>query len=555
MHEISGDLAVLCRHGLIVEINSAGWQMLGARGAEDLLDDTFADQVTADYTQIVADLLALRVIELVPTPVQLRRIDGSAFDAALLIHPARELGEGYAVVTARDTSHEGLLARSARESKDRFHLLVERSMHMICECRGGQVSYLNPAGAEMLRIRGIQGLLGWTIWDIFADEYRDIFAADVEALLAERTILPVRLRRFDGDIFDAQILVTRLHEQSANLDFMIEARDITGHNRAVGALRQMNETLEHKVAERTLELAREKMFVEGLLEAVPNPLWWKDVDGRFLGYNRAFRQAHGVSGESWVGRRMEEVLPEADCSTAALADHDVVARARIEYEAAMTDAEGARRNVVVCKTTWRSGDANTPAGIIGVMMDITERKKMEAELRRLATTDAMTGCLNRRRFLELAQGEFIRSQRSRRPYTVLMLDIDHFKRINDNFGHPVGDEAIKALVAVCQATIRTPDHLGRLGGEEFAIVLPETTGDGAIFLAERLRKSVSKISLPTAQGAVEFTTSIGLAEFRPDDISAEATLSRADQALYRAKNGGRNRVIAWTAEAEAVNHP
>ncbi|TAN61961.1 MAG: GGDEF domain-containing protein, partial [Magnetospirillum sp.] len=131
-----------------------------------------------------------------------------------------------------------------------------------------------------------------------------------------------------------------------------------------------------------------------------------------------------------------------------------------------------------------------------------------------------------------------------RPLSGLMLDIDHFKRINDTFGHPVGDLAIKAMADACADAIRAIDALGRLGGEEFAIVLPDTELAAAVMVAERIRAAVSQIAIATDKEPVTFTTSIGVAQLTEADLSVEALLSRADAALYGAKNSGRNKVVA-----------
>ncbi|MBF0562518.1 MAG: diguanylate cyclase [Alphaproteobacteria bacterium] len=552
MLEISGDLAALCRYGRILEVNSAGCQMLGAETEAELVGTAIVDLVGGDYVPLVSDLILINVISPTSTHVQMQRLDGSPFEASIVICPARELGNGYAMVTVRDRSHEGHLAKEARESESRFRLLVENSMHLICECRGDRIVYMNQAGLTMLGVTTNKNRGSWPIWEIFHPQYREIFASEMDTLLDERAIMPVLLRRENGAIIDAQICVTPLScsgmaQSTSVVNFMMEARDITAHNRAVSALRKNNETLEQKVIARTQDLAREKLFVEGLLDSVPNPLWWKGLDRTFLGYNRAFRKWHGLDGDEWIGRRMEDVMGEAYIGPAVDdASHDPT-NPHVEYEAMMPMAEVGPRHVVVSKKAW-SDTNHTPAGVIGVMLDITERKHMEAELRRLATTDGLTGTFNRRHFMVLAEEEYSRAARYGRPLAFLMLDIDHFKRINDTYGHPVGDEAIKALARVCMTMIRPHDSLGRLGGEEFAILLPESSRDGALILAERLRLAVAEIRVhaaPTAaEATISFTASIGAAVLEPDDFSAAAILSRADQALYLAKNGGRNRVVA-----------
>ncbi|TAN60230.1 MAG: PAS domain S-box protein, partial [Magnetospirillum sp.] len=279
--EVSRDLFCLCAGGTVIDINSAGIAMLGAETADQVVGRAFRDLVGDDYAQVLDDLLHLVEIEEAAIPTQIRRLNGITFEAELRIHPARELGGSHAVVTARDISHLGRLARIARQSEDRFRVLVEKSMHLIAQCHGGRVVYLNDAGMAML---GVVGPLGMAVADMFSGEYREIFSADPSLLLSEPGVMPVRLAHRDGSAFDAQILVTPLPSSGAVPEFMIEARDVSGHLRAVAALRHMNETLESQVTERTSELAEERSravearrFIESLLEAVPNPLWWKGV--------------------------------------------------------------------------------------------------------------------------------------------------------------------------------------------------------------------------------------------------------------------------------------
>jgi len=169
---------------------------------------------------------------------------------------------------------------------------------------------------------------------------------------------------------------------------------------------------------------------------------------------------------------------------------------------------------------------------------------MQRQLERLATTDSLTGALNRGRFMARAADEVMRSLRYGRALSAIMLDIDHFKKINDTHGHATGDEAIRSVVRVCRSLVRGADILGRLGGEEFAILLPETPPQGAVLLAERLRRAlaVTEVRIPGGVG-VTFTVSVGVSALRPGEEAVSALLARADEALYRAKNGGRNRVV------------
>ncbi len=166
-----------------------------------------------------------------------------------------------------------------------------------------------------------------------------------------------------------------------------------------------------------------------------------------------------------------------------------------------------------------------------------------AELKVLATTDALTGTLNRRRFFEEAEEERARSARYKHPLSLAMLDLDHFKAINDRFGHAVGDEALQRAAAVMRRVVRRQDRVGRYGGEEFGVLFPETGLDEALSVAERLRREIASEEIHAGEERVELRVSCGVAAWRPDE-SIDATLRRADAALYQAKQAGRNRVTA-----------
>jgi diguanylate cyclase (GGDEF)-like protein len=190
-------------------------------------------------------------------------------------------------------------------------------------------------------------------------------------------------------------------------------------------------------------------------------------------------------------------------------------------------------------------------GYEGIVRDVTPFKKMEAELRRLATTDSLTGINNRRHFMELAHKEMSRSRRHGYAFSLIMLDIDHFKKINDTHGHASGDQVLRECCGVCLSQLRESDIMGRLGGEEFAIALPECGGSAAEAVANRIRSAMASHTVTTESGAIQFTASMGVTEFQPDD-NLEAALERADNALYLAKKNGRDQVMAHTMEDAAA---
>jgi len=183
--------------------------------------------------------------------------------------------------------------------------------------------------------------------------------------------------------------------------------------------------------------------------------------------------------------------------------------------------------------------------MIAIKEDISEHKRLENKLKRQARTDGLTGLSNRRYFMECAEKELLRNKRYHKEIAFLMLDIDYFKKVNDTFGHAIGDIAIKRVADVCIETIRKTDILGRIGGEEFAILLVETNYIDAIKVAERLRLNVENIKLFDDNGVqVNIRISIGITKYHSEDDSLEDLLICSDKALYRAKNEGRNRVIS-----------
>jgi diguanylate cyclase (GGDEF)-like protein/PAS domain S-box-containing protein len=177
--------------------------------------------------------------------------------------------------------------------------------------------------------------------------------------------------------------------------------------------------------------------------------------------------------------------------------------------------------------------------------EIAERRQAQEELERLATIDPLTQIANRRHFLALAERELARMRRDLTTAAVLMLDIDHFKAVNDTHGHAVGDQVLQAVAAGCARMLRDVDLFGRLGGEEFAVVLPDTDLDAATVAAERLRATVAGLALEIAHGAapIAVTISLGVAAFGAHHAGVEGALSRADAALYAAKRAGRNRTV------------
>lgn len=316
-----------------------------------------------------------------------------------------------------------------------------------------------------------------------------------------------------------------------------------------------NETLREQ-AEMLADLAEEKalaenaarkagQFVEQLLEAVPLPLFYRLKGDGSLGLtNSSYAALYNREPSEITGKPLSTLLPPNVVSDIDRMDEELyTAPDTVQvYEIDLTFPTAQGRRFVLNKTAIHD-EEGTVTGVLGAMVDVTERHNLARELERLATTDPLTGLYNRRVLLDRAQETVERVRRYRRPASLIMMDIDHFKSINDTFGHDIGDRVLRRVAEVMRGTLRKAgDLVARFGGEEFAVLVPETDIDGATVLAERLRLAVEETEIDTPMGARRFTASFGVAALEDEHESVEAAIKRADDALYRAKNSGRNRV-------------
>ena len=286
------------------------------------------------------------------------------------------------------------------------------------------------------------------------------------------------------------------------------------------------------------------------------------ADGRIVDANDAAVAFYGRSRETLTTLRVTDInclSPDEVAAEMALAATQ--ARSHLHFRHRL--ASGEVRDVEVHSGPIEVGEREL---LYSIVHDVTDRRRAEraladttaalersnAELERLAMQDALTGVSNRRHFTAIAERDTALARRHRWPLSVLMIDIDHFKEVNDTHGHAVGDEVLRVLAGVFQSALRTTDHLGRFGGEEFVVLLPDTALDGAATTAERLRTAVAATAFTGRDGEpFACTISIGLTEWNPADSSIEDALKRADAALYDAKHAGRNAVRCAAAEVGA----
>lgn len=270
-----------------------------------------------------------------------------------------------------------------------------------------------------------------------------------------------------------------------------------------------------------------------------------DDTGKVQFWNKAAEKMFGYPEQESLGRNIHELIVDDSLLEKANRGLEMFARTgqgkligRIpEFRAQRRDGSSLDVELSVA-----SFEVNGKWYAVGSIRDISERKETEQKLKMLASTDALTGLPNRRQFMDMAAKEHSRSTRTGNWVSIVMIDIDHFKRINDTWGHSVGDEALKLFAATGMKQIRAQDLFARLGGEEFALLLPETDSEQALFAAERLRVAVEGDVLDIQGQKANFTISLGVASSKGGAMNVEALLQKADAALYKAKEAGRNRV-------------
>ena len=183
-------------------------------------------------------------------------------------------------------------------------------------------------------------------------------------------------------------------------------------------------------------------------------------------------------------------------------------------------------------------------GYVGTITDISARKELESKLEHQAHYDFLTEVINRRRFMALAERELMRVKRYPAPLTLVAIDLDHFKAVNDQYGHDVGDQVLREFSQLCRSMLREQDLMALLGGEEFAFLFPQTHAEQAMEVVERMRYAIEASETKIAQGGgLKYTASFGVTCFRGASDTVDTLLTRADEALYQAKHEGRNRAV------------
>jgi diguanylate cyclase (GGDEF)-like protein/PAS domain S-box-containing protein len=310
-------------------------------------------------------------------------------------------------------------------------------------------------------------------------------------------------------------------------------------------MRTAGEIFVNALQMRRAELAMKasEMRYRELFENANDMIFTTDLEGRLRTVNRAFQATLGYPAAEALERPLEDFVAEdhrerlRETLRLSLSGNETLARHIVDF----LTKSGERMPVEIASRLITEGDK--AMGVQAIARDMTEHLAFRKQLEEMAQTDPLTGANNRRRFSELGGNELVRARRYKRPLSVLLMDIDHFKKVNDTHGHDAGDKVLKRMTTACVGALRTSDVFGRLGGEEFAAVLPEADGPIARTLAERLRLTLANTDVNLGDKVLRFTVSIGCVTIRHEQETLEDLLNRADEALYQAKRMGRNRVV------------
>jgi len=279
-------------------------------------------------------------------------------------------------------------------------------------------------------------------------------------------------------------------------------------------------------------------FLEVLMDTIPHSIYYKDTKGIYIGCNKAFADFFDLEKEDIVGSNVFDLFNSEKSDVYWEKDFELFdIGGTQEYEAQIEDRDGIEHDVIFTKAVYYDLTGKIE-GIVGVIADISEFKKTQEKLRIASITDNLTKLYNRVKLNEVIDEAIVRLIRSNKSLSVIMFDIDHFKLVNDNYGHHIGDEVLKTLAQIILRNVRDTDLVARWGGEEFMILLENTNLEGAIILAKKLRVAIEKYEF---EDVSKITCSFGVTEYIKNETASDMFI-RVDEALYRAKANGRNRV-------------
>lgn len=412
-------------------------------------------------------------------------------------------------------------------SENGYHVLLDRLQDGIFAIEKGTLIYVNQRLAEMLGYP-VEQLIGRSFIEMIDPDDRHMVLERHHARLAGKVV---------PDHYDMCLFTAQKKKVLCSLNVGLGENRVGG-TVTVGSIRDV--TIQR---EALLELEKSKADLKSIFDKLPDILYRTDMQGTIIMVSPSCFDHLGYCSEELLGTPLATYYCASDERQKVVQAITDGGGKAIQVEARLRHKDGS--------PIWFSSNAavqydsaGVPVFIEGIARDISKRKAMEEQLILLSRTDGLTGAYNRRHFVDNSEDVIGMMKRYHRPASLLIADIDHFKTINDNYGHHAGDISLQAFTNVCREGIRESDILGRLGGEEFGMLLPETSIHDAQILAERIRKAVSVLEIKLGDQIIRLTVSIGLVELGTDDVSIDAAMRRADLAMYQAKMRGRNQVVA-----------
>lgn len=332
-----------------------------------------------------------------------------------------------------------------------------------------------------------------------------------------------KLRSKDGTLIDVEVSINGAEYMGKKLAFSI-VKDITDRKKV------------------EMELLASEARYRTIFETVEDIIFTLTQDGLISSLNSSFERITGWLPEEWIGKPFLPIVhPDEQPLIQDNFERLLLGESVASVEVRVLTKSG---SYIDFETNPTVSNNNGQSTVFGVLRDITERKQAEEQIRCFATFDSLTGILNRREFTGIVENEIERVRRYGMPFSLIMYDLDHFKWVNDTFGHNVGDDVLQTVVRVVNKNMRSTDVAGRWGGEEFMVLLLQTDLDSAMKVAEGLRQA---IELCTFDKVGQLTASFGLTQLVPED-NIDSLTKRVDEALYQAKQRGRNRVEVRLAD-------
>lgn len=359
---------------------------------------------------------------------------------------------------------------------------------------------------------------------------------------------PIRTIAIDLPLHEAIKVMNRhkcrrlgVTDRSGALTGLITQSDVIKgvEGRYTESLRDVVREKEEQLQEALRNFWEKSVYLDNIMRSsTDSAIIATDLDLHIKYFNPVAERLMGQSARDMIGQRLEAIHARQEISPGRLERALAAVKRNGEYHFSIERTENGHQLALECRVSGIWDHEQSLIGYVLTLRDVTERRRLEEQLKMAATIDKLTGIYNRQTLDDVLAREIARAHRYKTPLSLIMADIDHFKQVNDSFGHQIGDQVLRAIAVTLKESVRRSDMVGRWGGEEFMIVAPQTEIENTIAMAEKLRKLIAGRSFPHNDTV---TVSMGVARMNADD-TIESIIHRADEALYAAKHAGRNRV-------------